>query len=138
MGFRSGAYATVWEVIPKSGTNTELRISISRRNKETNEYEQDFSGYVWCVGGSAAQKAAILKKRDRIRIRDCDVCMKLNEEKGVWYTNYKIFDFDTSPKRTEGQNSPASAPERAQSSRRPADEFTDVYAGKDEEGPTPW
>lgn len=41
MGFRTGAYAKVWEVTPMSDTSTKIRISVSRKNKQTGEYEQD-------------------------------------------------------------------------------------------------
>ena len=40
MGFRTGAFAKVWEVTPMSDTSTKLRMSISRKNKKTDEYEQ--------------------------------------------------------------------------------------------------
>jgi len=33
MGFRTGAYAKVWEVTPMSDTSTKVRMSISRKNK---------------------------------------------------------------------------------------------------------
>lgn len=39
MGFRQNAYAKVWEVDRKSDTMTKLRISTSRKNKKTEEYE---------------------------------------------------------------------------------------------------
>ena len=42
MGFRTGAYAKVWKVEPYSDTSVKLRISISRKNKQSGEYEQDF------------------------------------------------------------------------------------------------
>ncbi len=45
MGFRTGAYAKVWEVDPVRDTATKIRISTSRKDKQTGEYEQDFSGY---------------------------------------------------------------------------------------------
>ena len=32
MGFRTGAYATVWDVENKNDNNTKLRISIGRKN----------------------------------------------------------------------------------------------------------
>ena len=38
MGFRTGAFAKVWEVTPMSDTSTKLRMSISRKNKKTDEY----------------------------------------------------------------------------------------------------
>ena len=54
MGFRTGAFAKVWEVTPMSDTSTKLRMSISRKNKKTDEYEQDFSGFVLAIGTAAA------------------------------------------------------------------------------------
>lgn len=85
----------MWEVTPVFDTATKLRISISRKNKQTGEYEQDFSGYVTCVGSAAAQKALKLKEGDRIKLGDCDVSTKYDAQKKVTYTNYKLFDFST-------------------------------------------
>lgn len=53
MGFRTGAYAKVWEVTPMSDTSTKVRLSVSRKNKQTNEYEQDFSGFVLAIPSGA-------------------------------------------------------------------------------------
>mgnify|MGYP000099157867 CR=1 FL=1 len=44
MGFRTGSYATIWTVESASDTRTKARISISRKNKQTGEYDTDFSG----------------------------------------------------------------------------------------------
>ena len=66
MGFRKDAYATVWKVEPRSNTMTTCRISISRKNKQTGEYEQDFGGFVSFIGTAAASVAARLKERDRL------------------------------------------------------------------------
>ncbi len=94
MGFRTGAYAKVWEVTPMSETSTKLRISISKKNKASGEYEQDFSGFVLCVGSTAARNAARLNEGARIKIGDCDVSTKYDEQKKVTYTNYKMFSFE--------------------------------------------
>ncbi len=93
MGFRVGSYAKVWKVEPKTDTNTVVRISISRKNKNSGEYEQDFSGFVSFVGTVAAKKAANLKAGDRIKLGDVDVTTSYNSEKKISYTNYKAFDF---------------------------------------------
>ena len=69
MGFRTGAYAKIWEVTPMSDTSTKVRLSVSRKNKQTNEYEQDFSGFVLAIGTAAAKKAACLKEGERIMIK---------------------------------------------------------------------
>lgn len=94
MGFRTGAFAKVWEVKPISDTNVKLRLSVSRKNKQTGEYEQDFSGFVNAVGTAAAKKASGLKEGDRIKIGDVDVTTKYDAEKKTTYTNFKMFSFD--------------------------------------------
>ncbi len=94
MGFRTGAYAKVWEVKPRSDTNVSLRISINRKNKQTGEYEQDFSGFVNAFGTTAAKKAASLKEGDRIKLGDVDVSTRYDKDKKVTYTNFSLFSFE--------------------------------------------
>ena len=94
MGFRTGAYAKVWEVTPMSDTSTKVRMSISRKNKQSGEYEQDFSGFVLASGTAAAKKAAGLKEGNRIKLGDVDVTTKYDKEKKVTYTNFKMFSFE--------------------------------------------
>lgn len=94
MGFRTGAYAKVWEVTPMSDTSTKIRMSVSRKNKQTGEYEQDFSGFVLCIGTAAARNALNLHEGSRIKIGDCDVTTKYDAQKKITYTNYKMFSFE--------------------------------------------
>ena len=94
MGFRKDAYATVWSVESLSNVVTKGRISISRKNRQTGEYEQDFSGFVLFIGTAAAKKATFLKERDRIKLGDVDVSTHYDKEKNVTYTTYKIFSFE--------------------------------------------
>ena len=103
MGFRSGAYATVWEIQPMSDTFTKGRISITRKNKDTGEYETQFSGFVMFAGTGAASKAAKLKEKDRIKLGDTDVTTKYNKEKNVTYTNFKIYDFEMADFQNENR-----------------------------------
>ena len=95
MGFRTGAFCKVWTVESVSNTMTKSRISISRKNKTTGEYDQEFSGYVSFVGTAAAQKALKLKEGDRIKLGDVDVSNTYNKERGITYVNFKIFSFET-------------------------------------------
>lgn len=94
MGFRTGAYATVWEVRGISDTMTRCRVSISKKNKTTGQYEQDFGGYITFIGSAAANKALKLKEKDRIKLGDVDVDNKYVKEKDITYTNFKVFSFD--------------------------------------------
>ena len=100
MGFRTNAYATIWSVEPVSDTRTKARISISRKNKQTGEYETDFSGFVDFIGTAAAKKSACLREKDRIRLGEIDVTNNYVKEKNVTYTNFKIFSFDDADSAT--------------------------------------
>lgn len=90
-----------------SETSTKLRISVSRKNKQTDEYEQDFSGFVVCYGTAAASKAAALSQGDRIKIGDCDVSTKYDAAKKVTYTNFKLFSFEKADGESKGSASQA-------------------------------
>lgn len=98
MGFRKESYATIWTVEPISDTLTKARISISRKNKQTGAYDTDFSGFVRFVGTASAEKAACLKKKDRIRLGDVDVTTRYDKDKNVTYTNFKVFSFEIQDK----------------------------------------
>ena len=97
MGFRSNTWATVWEVRPKSDTKTSMKISISRKNPNTGEYQTDFSGFVDAVGTACAKKAACLHEKDRIKIGDVDVSNRYDKEKNTTYTYFKVFGFEVAP-----------------------------------------
>lgn len=103
MGFRTNAYATVWSVESMTDTRTKVRLSISRKNKQTGEYETEFSGFVDFIGTAAAKKAACLKERDRIKLGDVDVTNKYVAEKKITYTNYKVFNFESQNQTEEPQ-----------------------------------
>jgi len=94
MGFRKDSYATVWEVKPRSDTMTSARISINRKDKQTDQYVQDWGGFVAFIGTSCAQKAARLRVKDRIKLGDVDVTNKYDPEKKVEYTNFNIYSFE--------------------------------------------
>lgn len=94
MGFKQGAWATIWSTESITPTMTKSRISISRRDKESGEYIDDFSDYVVFVGSANASKALSLKERDRIQLGDVDVSRTYNKDKGVAYYNFKIFSFE--------------------------------------------
>lgn len=117
MGFRTGAYATVWEVKPVMQTITKVRISISKKNRDTGAYEQDFSGYVDFAGSTAANKALTLKERDRIKLGDVDVRnSKYDEVKKTRYTNFYVYSFellDENGNSGRGRSSAAPTTDRA-------------------------
>ena len=100
MGFRNGAYATVWES-EKAEKYVNARISTSRKNKETGEYAEDFSGYVHLYG-KAKEKGSAFVGRERIKVTECDVTTHYDKEKDKKYTNFNIYDFEMANKPDEG------------------------------------
>lgn len=93
MGFRKDAWASVWSVEQGRGNTMKVRLSTSRRNRETEEYEQDFSGFCTFIG-TAKAKAEKLKPKSRIKLGDVDVTTWYDKGKGVEYVTYKVFDFE--------------------------------------------
>lgn len=94
MGFRKDAWATVWSVEEGRGNSLKVRLSVSKKNKDSGEYEQDFSGFCTFIG-SAKIKGEKLQKKDRIKLGDVDVSTRYDKEKKQEYVNYKVFDFTT-------------------------------------------
>ena len=116
MGFHTGAFAKVWGVTPISNTCTKLRISVSRKNKETDEFEDDFSGFVLAVGTAAAARASKLREGDRIKLGDVDVSTKYDRDSKVSYTNFKLFSFE------DADSAGRSAPRAQARTRKPAED----------------
>lgn len=94
MGFKNGAYAKVWEVVPpQEGKKTyRVRLSISRKDKLSGEYEQDFSGYVSFIGKAAALAKEKLTKGSRVKLLETDVASAYNKEKKEAAYYFKVFD----------------------------------------------
>ncbi len=120
MGFRKDAYATVWEVSRVSDTMTKGRISVSRKDRQTGQYETDFSGFVSFIGTAAANKALNLGERDRIKLGDVDVSTRYDKETGKEYINYKVFSFEKDD--GSGFSSQQSAPAEPSSNEPEPDE----------------
>ena len=116
-GFRTGSYATIWDVQPK-GKFTQVRLSVSRKNQQTGEYEQDFSGFCMFISAAHA-KAEKLRPRDRIRLKDIDVSTTYDKAQNKEYVNYKVFDFDFAD-----NGSPAATASAASSGVNPVDSGT--------------
>ena len=115
MGFRKDAYAKVWDVKPVSDAQTQLRISISHKNRQTEEYEEDFSGFIKCFGTAVAKKAANLSKGARIKLGDVDTCSWYNKDTKETKYSFKCFSFevaDSKALRTLSQKSIAESSQR--------------------------
>jgi len=93
LGFRINTYAKCWQIEPGKGNFTRVRMSVSRKNRDTGEYEQDFSGFVMMIGNAHA-KSQRLKEGDRIKLLEVDVSNRYDKERNREYIDYKCFDFE--------------------------------------------
>lgn len=93
MAFRTGNWAKIWE-IEAGERSTKVRISTSKKNKDTGEYDTDFSGYV-ALAGEAHKNAGQLKVGDTFKIGECAVTNRYDKEKKITYTNFAVFTFET-------------------------------------------
>lgn len=103
----------MWSVDPVSDVQTKARISISRKDKQTGEYTDDFSGFVSFFGTAAAKKAASLKERDRIKLGDVDVRTHYNKARNTTFYNFNIYSFDIQTGRNGGSSVQQSSPQPA-------------------------
>lgn len=111
MGFRKGAYATIWEIKQVSDTFVKARISISRKDKETGKYEAEFEDWVAFSGSVAAKKALTLREKDRIQLGDCDIRNKYDPEKKTKYYNFMIYSFEMAGNAAAAATTEAATPQ---------------------------
>lgn len=125
MGLHNGCWAKVWEVKPGE-KNTILRVSISRKDKNTGNYVDDFTGYLKLVG-EAQKMSGELLVADRIKIGSCDVSTRYEKDTKKTYVNYTIFSIDEIHHKKDRDADQASN-----------DTNADVLAETDDEGELPF
>lgn len=108
MGFRQDAYAKVWKVENK-GNYHEVQMSTSKKNKQTDQYETDFSSNFVRFIGTAHEQAKTLSDGDRIKIGNCETTNKYDKEKKVTYTNYLVFSYEMADGQNAGQSPKANS-----------------------------
>ena len=96
MGFKNNGFAKVWDVQQKDGY-VSIRMSTSYKDKNTEEYKTDFSGFAKLLG-DAKDKPVIVG--DRIKIISCEVKNKYNKERRTTYTDYIIWDLEIQSEAT--------------------------------------
>lgn len=94
--FANNSYGKVWKIFPKEKPEqkfTMIQLSTSKKNKQTNKYETDFSGFVRLIG-DAEKKAETLEADDRIKLLNVGVTNKYDKETRKTTTNHLCFDFE--------------------------------------------
>lgn len=92
MGFRTDVYAKLWKIENK-GNYSIVEMSTSKKNKDTDKYETDFSNKFTRFIGTAHTQLATMKDGDTIKLGNCEVTNNYDKEKKILYTNYLVFSF---------------------------------------------
>lgn len=94
MGLRiSDTYAKIWNIDRKEKYSV-VELSVSKKNRATDQYETDFSSKFVRFVGNAHQQLINMQGNERIKIKSGDVSNHYDKEKRVTYTNYVVFDFE--------------------------------------------
>lgn len=93
MGFRQGAYAKIWKVEDK-GNYHVAQMSISRKNKDTGNYDTEWQNNFVRLVGTAHQQIKSMDISHNVKLGACDVTNKYDAEKKTTYTNYVVFGFE--------------------------------------------
>lgn len=95
MGFKTGAYLTIWKEGNNFGGNYVCRqCSTNRKDPNTGEYSSDFSGFVRFVG-KAKDVVASLPERSRIRVKECEVTTYFSNKSQRNECNFVVWDCET-------------------------------------------
>jgi single-strand DNA-binding protein len=126
MGFKQGQrFAKLWEIEDK-GRYSIVNMSTSKKNKDTDKYETDFSCKFVRFIAKAHEMVKKLEKGTAIKILSCEVTNKYDKEKKVEYTNYLVYDFEV-----EGNSNNSNTSNYSTSD----DGFMNIPDGIDEELP---
>lgn len=100
MGFRSGAYASVFSVKRGNGNYYDVNITTSHKDRGSGNYVRDFGAFV----RFARDAANVVAKYDgksskdngnrplaRVKLGDVDTTNTYNAAKGITYTNHVVF-----------------------------------------------
>lgn len=105
MGFGVNCFAKIKEVVEKHDNYSVCKITVTKKNKLTNEYELQFSAHCRFVGN--AHKSVPMKDQ-RIKITSCDVtnCYK-DKDGNLQFTKnpqYVVFGYEL--QESQGASAP--------------------------------
>ena len=105
MGFSQGSFAKIKEVVEKHDNYSVCKITVTKKNKLTNEYELQFSAHCRFVGN--AHKSVPMADQ-RIKITSCDVtnCYKDKDGKLQFTKNPQYVVFGYELQESQGASAP--------------------------------
>ena len=133
MGFRNGAYASIFSVKKGQGNYYDVNLATSRMRRDTGDYETDFRGFARFIGDAATGIARLDGKDSknngnrpitRVKLSSVDVSNSYNSSTNKSYTNFVVFSFE--PADTDNNNT-------SKSMKSANDYANSVPTGDDEE-----
>ena len=103
--FSNGSYAKIWDIKRSEDKYTDIRISTSKKDKETGKYSQDFGGFVRMVG-QAHKAMDHLEVEDSFKIVRCGVENRYDKSTKTTYNNFVIFEVETDDSYPERETIP--------------------------------
>ena len=107
MGFSVGNFCKIKEVVEKHDNYSVCKITVTKKNKLTNQYELQFSAHCRFVGN--AHKSVPMAEQ-RIKITSCDVtnCYTSKEGKLQFTQNpqYVVFGYELQESQGASANVP--------------------------------
>lgn len=124
-----GTLCTFWKVqrVADNGKTCDVQISVSKKNKQSGEYETDFSGFVKFCGENLVKFAQSLQEKDKIDIESFELTNKYDKEKRITYYNVSVF----AAKKHEFDNNGSSGNKNSTSN---GDGFMNIPDGVEDEG----
>ncbi len=131
-----GGYARIWSV-ENNGKYSTAKISISKKNKETDEYVTDFQdGFVRLIGQAhnALKDVSVGDKGISVRITQCEVTNLYTSPEGKvsYKPHYIIFGLEVMDKQFKKENNNKGS--NAKSAKKSgSDEFMNIPDGTDDD-----
>lgn len=127
MGFGTGKFTHIWKIENK-GNYHVAEMSTSKKNKDTDQYETDWSNKFVRLVGTAHQQIEKMDISKNVKIGACEVTNKYDKEKNTTYTNYVIFNFEDVDGNTNGN------PQQAGNKSARNDGFMNIPDSVEDEG----
>lgn len=126
MGLKKDCTCKIWQV-KRNEKYTDVQISVDKKNKQTDAWETDFSGFVRFIG-EAHKKIADLpdgkqEKPFKVKAGDFEVTQRYVKDKNTTYTNFVMYDIQVEQGEVKNIPTPNS------------DGFMNIPSGIDEELP---
>ena len=101
MGFKNGAYCTVWntktenKVVVAKEKYAEVNLTISKK-KQDGTYETDFESRVRFIGKAFNKiKDLALEEKDKLKLTEVETTYKYNKEAQKPFWSFVCWDFET-------------------------------------------